>query len=355
MKVTPVSSPAAIAPQGTPEHVRTAKAVAAFNKGQSSYDKPAAAPQTYAVANPNAVSVEELSAIQTPVISDKNAVNVDASAETEVPTTEVPSKKEEQQDPELTKQFARLANQERAHRAKIQQQEQAFKQREATLAAREAELTVKDTQYKTNYISVEEFKADPLAVMAKTGLSYDQLTEQLLNPVQKDPRMEAVISKLQAQIKTLEDAQEEGKKTYQQQQDAQYQAAVKQITDDAKALIKADPVAFEAIAKTGSVKDVVELITETFDKDGVLLTVEEAAQQVEDYLLEESFNTLSKIDKLRKRMQTNAQSETPPVKTESTTNKQPQTMKTLTNASSSQRQLSAKERAILAFKGELKS
>ncbi len=352
MKVIPVSSPAAIAPQGTPESVRTAKAVAAFNKGASSYDKvPTPTVHEHPVANPNKISPEELSAVQTPGTSDKISKDVAASEETETPITP----KVEEQGPELTKQFERLARQERTHRAKIQQQEQTLKAREAALAEREAALTAKDTQYKTEYISVEEFKADPLAVMARTGLSYDQLTEQLLNPIPRDPRMETLLAKQDAKIKALEEAQEQGKKTYQEQQDAQYQQAVKQITDDAKALVKADPVAFEAIAKTGSVKDVVELITQTFDKDGVLLTVEEAAQQVEEYLVEESFKTLSKIDKLRKRMQTNAQSETSPAKTEQTISKQPQTMKTLTNASSSQRQLSAKERAILAFKGELKS
>ena len=50
--------------------------------------------------------------------------------------------------------------------------------------------------------------------------------------------------------------------------------------------------------------------------------------------------------------QANASQANSEVKTQANT-KQPQSMKTLTNAASSSRQLSAKERAILAFKGEL--
>lgn len=348
MKIVPVQGAGQVQDKSTPESVRTAKAVAAFSKGQSSYDKPSMA-QEHPVLNPNTVSVEELGAIKVQPIeeTDKN-VTMESTEET-VETPIAPKVDPKQQE------FDKLARQERVFRAKIQQQEQALKSREAAIAAREAELTAKNTEYTSDrYVSLEDFKTDPLAVMAKTGLSYDQLTEQLLNQPQRDPRMEATIKKLEAKIQSLESANETSQKTYQEREEANYQAAVKQISQDAKALVKADPIAYEAIFKTGSVRDVVELITETYNKDGIVLSVEEAAQQVEEYLVEEGFNTVSKIDKIKKRMQANAQSAASE-KTPNPTNKQSQPMKTLTNASSSQRQLSAKERAILAFKGELKS
>jgi len=340
MKVIPVQGAGQVQDKSTPESTRTAKAVAAFKAGASSYDKPTTTAQEHPVLNPSAVSVEELGAIKA-----QSSQEVDKSTDSE-PTEETVEAPAPKEDPRQ-REFDKLARQERAFRAKIQQQEQALKAREAAIAAREAELTAKNTEYTSD-------KSDPLAVMAKTGLSYDQLTEQLLNQPQANPRMEATIKKLEAKIQSLETANENSQKTYQEREEANYQAAVKQITQDAKSLIKADPVAFEAIAKTGSVRDVVELITETYNKDGIVLSVEEAAQQVEEYLVEEGFNTVSKIDKIKKRMQANAQ-QAASKQTPNPTNKQSQPMKTLTNASSSQRQLSAKERAILAFKGELKS
>ena len=136
-------------------------------------------------------------------------------------------------------------------------------------------------------------------------------------------------------------------KSENQQTDA-YKQAITQIRSDTKKLVTASEE-FEAIANTNSVDDVVELIERTFKQDGTLLTVEEAAKQVEDYLVEEAFK-LTKLKKIQQRLAT-AQKPAEP-KLEPT--KQPQTMKTLTNAVSSPGKLSVRERAIAAFKGELK-
>jgi len=363
MKITPVGSPHQIPVSGTPESVRTAKAVAAFNKGQSSYDKPAAAKpqaQEHPVQDANNVSVEELGAIQatsnTEEIVDSTS-NIEAATEEGTTTTEETVEEVTPEapkvDPTLSRQFAQLARQEKALRAKAQQQAQEFKAREEALKAREAALTTPVKQDLTNYISKDKFKSDPLGVLAEAGLSYDEITQQLLTQQPRDPRTEAHIARLEAKLAALEEANTTSQKTYAEQQQAQYQAAVKQIQMDAKKLVSTDPN-FETIKATGSVKDVVELITQTYDKDGVLLSVEEAAQQVEDYLVEEAMK-ITQIDKIKKRMAaSNASKPKSEVKTPATPG-QTQPMKTLTNATSSQRQLSAKERAILAFKGQLKT
>lgn len=349
MKVIPVQGAGQVQDKSTPESTRTAKAVAAFKAGTSSYDKTTnSTAQEHPVRDANNVSVEELGAIKAQV-----AVDIDKSTHEEATEETVEAPIAPKVDPRQ-QEFDKLARQERAFRSKIQQQEQALKAREAAIAAREAELTAKNTEYSSDrYVSVEDFKTDPLAVMAKTGLSYDQLTEQLLNQPQRDPRMEATIKKLEAKIQSLESANETSQKTYQEREEANYQAAVRQISQDAKALIKSDPIAFEAISKTGSVSDVVELITETYNKDGIVLSVEDAAKQVEDYLVEEGFNTVSKIDKIKKRMQANAQPAASE-KTPNPTNKQPQTMKTLTNSVGAQKPLSVRDRAIAAMEGRLK-
>jgi hypothetical protein len=205
----------------------------------------------------------------------------------------------------------------------------------------------------SEYAKLSDLRRDPLAFLEKAGVTYDQLTNELLNPAPKNPHYEAKIDDMQSKIDALMERLEAGNKSQVENQQQQYQAAINQITLDAKALIKSNPIEFEAIAKTNSVRDVVELIEQTYAKDGIVLSVEEAAQEVENYLVEESFSTVSRIDKIKKRLAQNTASS---AKTEAKSQATPQKpqMKTLTNAASSSRQLSAKERAILAFKGELK-
>lgn len=356
MRIQPVSSPYAIPQNGTPESVRTAKAVAAFNAGRSSYDAPAPVEQPKPqaqetpVANPNNISPEELSAVKAPT------PELDAPAPKEEATSTPEPVKEEPKDPALSRQFAQLARQERALRAKVQQQQQQLKQREAELTAKETAIKAKEAEYANGYISLDELKRDTLNILTeKAGVTYDSLTQQLLNRGEVSPAVQGYISKLEEKIAKLEQGYEESKKQQAQVQQEQRQAAIRQITIDATDLIKSNPIAYEAINKIGprGIKETVRLITETYDKKGRVMSVEEAADEVENYLVEENYNMASSISKIKKRLAEAGQPRQPEQKTQS---KPADTtpMKTLTNAVSSTRKLTAKERAILAFKGELK-
>lgn len=275
---------------------------------------------------------------------------IEAQAPTEAPKVEA------QEETALSRQFAQLARQEKNLRARVLQQEQAFKAREAALAAKEQQFTAQKPDM-SSYYTRDQVKADALKVLSEAGVSYDDITQQMISQQSVDPRLMNTIDQLKQQIQELKNANEATKQSQSESQTQAYQAAVKQIETDARNLVKADPITYEAIHKTGTIKEVVKLIEETYSKDGVLLSVEEAAQQVEDYLVEENYRMASKIDKIKKRMQPAAQPA--PVQTAQTPAaqqpKQTQPMKTLTNATSSTRQLSAKERAILAFRNELKS
>lgn len=350
MKIIPVASPTQIPVNGTPEATRSAKAIAAFNRGASSYDATPAAPQgNEVVRNQNQIQPEELGAIQAQGQTDSTEQVVEESqvvAETE-------QTEEKPQDPALSRQFAQLARQEKALRAKAQQQEQAFRAREEALKAKEASFSQAPKADYTGYISKDQLKNDPLSVFAEAGIAYDDLVQQLVNQPTVDPRMQAYIQKLEAKVDAIEEKEVIREKTYQEQQAAQYQAAVKQIETDVKTMVYTDPN-YETIKAYNATKDVVELITETYKNDGVLLTNEEAAQQVEDYLVEQAMK-IAKLSKVQKKLQTVAPTATAskaqqPLQSQS---KQQQPMKTLTNATSSTRQLTAKERALLAFKGEL--
>jgi len=340
MKTTPIASPHQIQQSGV-NHKAQADAKARAVAKLTNTHAPAQQPANHSI-NPNQVSPEELSAIapQVPVPDIKPQ------------TTEITEEKPKE-DPQISARLAQLAKREKAIRLKQQQQDEILRKREAEIKAREEAAAKHSTQIDLNqYISKQRLKENPLDVLAEAELSYDELTKHALDQSQKNPRYENLLQKQANEIQELRKIIENQQKTQQEQQDSSYKAAVAQIRADVTELVKTDPQ-FETVKATGSVNDVVELIEKTFKEEGRLMTVEEATQEVEDYLVNEALK-LTRIDKIKKRLTTPAQ-----VKDQAATKpqdqKQTQPMKTLTNATSSTRQLSAKERAVLAFKGELKS
>lgn len=356
MKITSVASPAQIPQNGTPEHVRTAKAIEAFNKGASSYDKPSSPqPEPQVVQNQSRISAEEMGAIipkpQIDRQTDNEQVETAAAEETNGQEAAEPQQSKPVQDPALSRQFAQLARQEKALRQKAQAQEQAIKAREAALAQREAQLQAQQPDL-SKYIPRDRLIQDPISVLDEANISYDDLTQRYVTRQPVDPVIKSTIAQLQDEIKALKLANEQSSKSQTEAQQQQYKAAVAQIRKDAQKLVQSDPD-FETIRSTGSIGDVVELIEEHYKETGDVMTVEEAAKEVEEYLVEEAMK-LTKIGKIQQRIRTNSNSAgtlQAQQKQNAQQKSQPQ-MKTLTNATSSNRQLSAKERAILAFKGE---
>lgn len=299
--------------------------------------------------NQNQVSPEET--IQSSQRQNLTTENVDESAAS--PESEDTPQSAPVKEPSVSSQFAALARREKALRAQAQQQDQAQKSREAAFAAKEAEMQAKLAAYEQGYVSKDRLKADLLGTLTEQGVSYDDITQQFLNSQNPlDPRVQSLLQKQEAKIAALEAKLTEGEEQSKTSQAEQYQSAIKQITEDTKKLIYTDPE-FEMVKTTGSVKDVVELIERTFNEKGTLLTIEDAARQVEDYLTEQALK-LSKTGKIQKKLAPVAPKPLTPEQKPQSTQSQQQPVKTLTNSISSSRQLSAKERAILAFKGELK-
>ncbi len=315
------------------------RAIAKLMGSQQAQTAPDA--QTAPVRNPSRVAPEEMSVITPPSTegqADTTETPVAASPE---PTEATQAKTEEQP---LSQQYAVLARKEKALRAKVQAQDTALKAREAALAEREAATRAKEAEYQSKYINKDSLAQDPWSVLQSLGITYDQVTEQALNQTQQDPATKAALARLEAQIKAQDEVIQNARKAQVDQEANQYKQAVKQIKTEANNLVNSDP-SYETIKETGSVDDVVDLIERTFKEDNILLSVEEAAKLVEDHLIEEAVK-LSRLKKIQQRLAPKV--ETPPKPSEPE-NKQPQQMKTLTNNISSTRQLSSRERAILAF------
>lgn len=306
-----------------------------------------AKPASDSPVNQNNVAPEDFSAA---VGIHKQAAQapVEDVVEEQAPETVEEKPKEDSYSAKL----AQLARRERALRAEQQKRDTAYKAREAELARREEEITGKATQYDTEYIPKSRLRQETYAALVEAGIDPTLFQDQLntLNQTPVDPRVNQEIQALRATVAKLEKANEANQKAQEQASTDQYQAAIKQITSDVNSLVKSDP-AFEAIRATKSQKDVVDLIEATFKEEGRVMSAEEAAAEVEEYLTEQLSNYSRQIKKIRARLNPEPQKEAVKPVTEDAQPKQPQ-MRTLTNANSTTRRPSARERAIAAMKGE---
>lgn len=299
------------------------RAIAAFNQKQES-----------PVQNPSQVTPEELQAVKSP---EGQTDTLEAKAEPEVPA---PAKAPEEP---LSNQYAQLARKERALRAKVQE----IKAQEAAVKA-SADKTAQLEERLAKYEAMEKRLADdPYSVLTERGITYDELTKRALNaPSPEEQAQRSAFQKLQDEIQSIKESQENSKKMFEESQTQQYNQAVNQIRSQAKSLIDSDPN-FETVKETGSIEDVVDLIKQTFEKDGVLMSVEDAALAVEEHLLEEAIK-LTKLKKIQQRMKSAEPKAAAP---QQPSTQQPQ--KTLTNNLTTQKPLTARERAILAFNNKL--
>ncbi len=237
----------------------------------------------------------------------------------------------------LSPQFAALAKQKR----EIQLERQKLDADKAALAASQ-------TNDLSGYVSKADLKASPLKLLLAEGVTYDQLTEEILAQSSDNPNF----SRLEADIKTLKEGFENQTKSM-SEKEAAIEAQVRaQITRDAQTLISQGDD-FEMIREAGYAPKITELIDKTFKKTGEIMDLAEAATLIENELLEESLK-FARIKKVQSRLQpapTPAQQQQPPKQDRPGT----KTMRTLTNRDgSTSLSMSKRERAIAAMEGRLK-
>jgi hypothetical protein len=304
--------------------------VAAVNPSQA---------QEHPVSNPSQVSPEDMTALGV-----QGRSNEGESSSSEPSDATAPATKDKEL---LSTQYAQLARREKALYAKAQARERAIAERESAIQAREKAIADKDAEYQSKYVPKDRLAQDTVNVLLEAGLSYEQITERFLSQQAQDPATKLAIQRLEERIRAQDEAREADRKASQEAQTLQYKQALKQIEHDAKSLVMQDTT-YETIRATNSIKDVVELIEETFKDEGRIMSVDEACQLVEDHLVEK-LSKYSQIGKIQQRMKANAS------QTQTGNNtQQRQPTPTLTNAVGTSKKLSARERALLAFNNQLK-
>lgn len=233
--------------------------------------------------------------------------------------------------------LTQLANREKAAWAQI-------KQLKAEKAAIEQDKTKALEGRLTKEEAVRLLRQDP----TQLGLTYEDLGQLFLSQGQPvDPN----VAKLQAQIEELKGSVKQANTAAEEQTKAAYAQALKQIDLEAKALVSKND-AYEVTRSQGAENAITKLIELTYQEEGVLMDVEEAAAQVEAHLEAEAVTLFQKSTKLKAKLMPEANQSTQKL---DQSHAQPRTT-TLTQAMSqaSNKPLNRRDRAVLAFQGKLK-
>lgn len=306
------------------------------------------------VSNQSAISPEEAvgvaaaakaaegTEIPTESVQDTTTEGQVASDATEASPEAIKAKPED--EPQLSSQYAQLARQTKAFRAQVT----ALKAEQSALKAERDAMEAEKVRMKSDFVPKERLTKDTLKVLQEQGFSAEQITNMMLNaPSPEDVKHDQVIEELRAEINALKADSTATKQSNEENQRNAYQQAVNTIRTEARQLVASDPQ-FETIQATDSIEDVVELITKTHAKEGKLLTVQEAATAVEEYLEEEALK-LAKLKKIQAKLKA-APTATKEPAGSPTAAKTP--TKTLTSTMTTSRPLTARERAIARFNGD---
>lgn len=165
---------------------------------------------------------------------------------------------------------------------KLQAEVQAQRDKENQWAQKEAD-----------HVSKTAFKAklqqNAAEALKDLGVSYDELANALIAQEQSaDP-----VKKLESKIQQLEQSQE-------QQVSKQYEATVAQYRKEVETLVAKDD-RFITVREEKQEAAVLQHILDTFENEGEVLTVEEASNDIEDFLVAEAEGKL-KLTKLKAKL-----------------------------------------------------
>jgi len=222
--------------------------------------------------------------------------------------------------------------------AALARAKRALQLREQAIAAKEKQMTTQqDTARGTDEL-IQSLKTNPLRVLQEHGVTYDQLTEAVLNQNAGN----AGIEELRAELKSMKEGIE---KAQAERDTAQEQQVMRQIKSDVNSLV-ANGEEYASIRFNNAQQTVVDVMSRHFRETGELLDMETAARAVEAYFEPTVAQRLQEFSKLNKFQAKTREAQ-------STQARQAPTQ-TLTNRDGAMPAMSPRERAMAAFWNKLK-
>jgi hypothetical protein len=328
----PAQSDSSLGRTASPERLERAKAIASGQEPVAEVPQSSGDPQVDRMKKIKMRTQQSTNRHEVNIETPDKLLQESVSNLSEVPTSDPI---EQAQAPEETRplspQFVALAKKQRA----LQVKERELAQREQALQS-QAPAGQEDV--------IAKLKANPLGVLQEAGVTYDQLTEAILaNQSGVTPELQA----MKAELKALKEDLNSQFVTRDQQAEQQVLGEIKR---EALALT-AQGEQYEAIREAKAQNTVVDLIHRTWKKTGEVLDVSEAAELVENQLIEEAL-PFARIKKVQSRLtpaQEQQAAQIPAVPKPNT-----KVMRTLTNRDNASPIMDRRQRAIMAMNGTLK-
>jgi hypothetical protein len=171
----------------------------------------------------------------------------------------------------------------------LARKEQAIRQRENALKARESEHAQKLADAEKFGQLKAKLSAKDYSEIESLGLNYEGYTEYLLNKQQGSNPQQEALKKLQEEIQNL-------KKNTEESTTREYEETVSEYRKEVNKLASSDP-RFSSVKELKREEAALQFILDSWEQDGQEVTIEQALQAVEDYSLEEAnqFKALSKL------------------------------------------------------------
>lgn len=301
---------------------RLARATAAAQGPQSAIETPRAIKMnTNATPPPNEI------AAPAPAVVAAEGSNPD-NTETAQPTPEDPGK--------VSPDAALVAKAKRA-----------LQVRDKEIADLKAKLEANVPAMNGEFISKADFESDPLGTMLKNGVTYQRLTQQVLDSMEGGgPALTRVEKDLRDQIKRLETSLEEQTNSQKTAAEQAQEKTLQRMQREANQLIAQDDN-YTTIRDSGNQAKVSTLIKRLIDTTGEEISVKEACDLIETDLVEQG-TKFANFKKVQAKLQSSQQTQAQP------THGQPAApqMRTLTNQDTVVPAMSRRDRAMAAALGK---
>jgi len=220
----------------------------------------------------------------TPASEPTKAPKTPSAAPTPAPEPEKTPEEKRAELADATNRFRQVAREE----ARIQAQRRELKAQQAEYEKLRAQVAEIDK-------AKAEAKRDPLAFMEKHGLTYDDVTQFVLNDKRPTPSLEVKevreeLESIRAEIREREEAaaaeRREAEEAAEVARRESYAATINEFKEDLGEFIKGKGEEYELINLWGEHELVYNTIEQYHARTGKILTMKEAADVVEAHLLD---------------------------------------------------------------------
>lgn len=197
-----------------------------------------------------------------------------------------------QEEDKSASKFAALSRKEKD----VRLAEQKLDQREQEFNLRQKEMDDKYSHYQNLQ---DRLRTEPLKVMEENNLTYQQLTEMVLNDGGKttDMRLEDIETKYNTRIEQLENQLTERSK---QDEEAKFDTVIEDFILDITDFVDENAQEYELIQANNGINLIYEVIEQHHQDTGNILSMKEATDHVEQYYVSEveKHKELPKVRKL---------------------------------------------------------